>query len=262
MKRYFRIYTKLLSLNLSALFAYRVDLFNEALSSVVWSTLQVVGILILTSKTSSTFGWSREELIILVAVFNIFRGFFDIFFAENFERFSEVINKGELDVLLTKPVDAQFSMSCWLISYASGVRVLLGLGILLYLILTYQIPLALIQVLFFMILTSISVITIYSVWFLFMTLNIWFTKLHNLVDLMYQVNGFTRFPKEMYQNIRDIFFYLILPLTLIVATPTRALLNKNSISDLTAFLIFTLILFYLSRNFWKFALRFYTSASS
>ncbi|MBI3486011.1 ABC-2 family transporter protein [Candidatus Daviesbacteria bacterium] len=262
MKKYFSIYKTLFILNWSIFTGYRANFLNSIFSSLLWGVFQIITIFVLTAKTSSAFGWTRTELFILISSFNIFIGFYHGIFSNNFERFSEIIHFGQLDGILLKPMDSQFILSLNHINFASFFRILLGIGFLEYLILQNHLQINLIQIISFGTLLLIGLILLYSIWFCVMTLTMWFTKLSNLVELMYTFNGITRYPKEMYQGLKGFLFIVILPLSLIVSAPTKILLQRTNFLDILELLIFTLVFFIISRKFWKFALRFYTSASS
>lgn len=260
MKHYLKIYLRLLKLNFGALISYRANLLNNIFSALLWGFFQLTTILILTSKTNLVFGWTRVELIFLVALFNVFIGFYHFFFTRNFERFAQVINLGQLDPILLKPVNSQFLLSFWLASFAALLRVLIGLGVILFIVNTYHLEISFIQIIQAALIMTLSLTTIYSFWFSIMTLTVWFSTLSNLSELMYTSNSFARLPKEAFSGIRNIAIYIVLPLTLIVCTPAKLLLNKPYQTDLILLIIFAFLLFFTSRYFWKFALKFYSSA--
>ncbi len=261
MKKYFKVYKTLLQLNLSTLTAYRANFINSLISSLAWGSFSVLSVFLLTSKTSSVYGWSKNELLILIGAYNIFIGIFHLLFSRNFDRFSTLIHYGQLDGLLVKPMDSQFLLSFWFFNYTSFFRILLGILFTVYMLFQTHQALSFLAILGFVIFGIIGILLLYSVWFIIVTFTIWFTRLSNLVELLYNLNGMTRYPQEMFRGTKIIFFFL-LPITLALTTPTKLLFSKSSTSDFFLLFIFSVILFYISRKFWKFALKFYTSASS
>lgn len=260
MKKYLRLYLLLIRLNFSSLTAYRSNFLTSTFSSLTWAVFQIITILILTTNVQTAFGWNRVEMIILVSSFNIFIGIFHMVFSPNFERFSEIINLGQLDTLLLKPVNSQFLVSLWLVNIASIFRVLFGFLFVTYFIISSNIGVSFLSIIGYLLIIPFSLVLLYSIWFIVMTLIIWFTRLTNLVDLMYTLNGFSRYPKEMFKSASPLVFYFVFPLVIIVTTPTKVLLQKFSLSEVIILLAITAVFFYFSKMFWKFALRFYTSA--
>jgi len=262
MKSYLKIYARLLKMNFNVLLAYRIGFLNSVVGSIGWALFQIISIYLLTSRNTSFYGWSREQLILLGAIFNIFVGIFHAVFSRNFGRFSQIMNRGEFDLLLVKPVDPQFLTSLWWFSYSSLVRILIGAGFVVYLFNIMHMVLTFLSVIKFIVLIGFGICILYAVWLLVCTLIIWQTNLSNLVDFLYTINIVIRYPREMFQTANPVVFYFLLPLTFVIITPTKALLGNMSYVDLFGLIFFAVVFLFISRKFWNFALRFYTSASS
>ncbi len=261
MKRYISIYKTLLRLNFSALVSYRANFINSVVSTLAWAVFSLFTVTLLTTNTRYVYGWSREELLILVGAYNIFIGVFHMLFSRNFERFSTIMHFGQFDSLLTKPADTQFLLSLWLINYTSIFRVLFGVLFTFHMLQVVDISFSFLSITEFVLFGICGLTVLYSMWFFAGTLIIWFTRLSNIIELLYSVTGMARYPKEMFQNIGGAMAFL-LPLILVITTPTKALLQKVSGQDAILLMIFSIFLFILSRKFFLFALRFYTSASN
>ena len=244
------------------LLIYRSSFIVDAFSSLTWGFFQIVWVLLLTSKVKSAFGWTREEMVLIAVVYNITIGFFHCFFSRNFDRFSMVVDRGELDTILVKPVDSQFLISFWMINYSSLTRALFNLIILFYLLAKMQIAITLVNILGFFFLSIFGIILLYSIWFVVSTLIIWFPRLSNLVDLLYNLTGISRFPPEMIYNFKSFILLFLVPFTLVIAIPTKVFFNKVFSGDIGLLVFLSILFFWLSRKFWQFALHYYTSASS
>lgn len=262
MRKYFRIYSMFLKLNFSTLVAYRSNFMNSVVSSIAWGLFSVFNIVILTSRVSSVFGWKREEIIILTAAFNILVGVFHTVFSRNFERITKLTNFGDLDRVLLFPIDSQFAVSFWVVNYAGLARIPIGIGLLTYLLQQLRVSISWQQFVSFGLLLLIGLTLQYAIWFLVSTLTIWFTRLSNVVEVMYSVTGMARLPREMFQQLADYIFVFLLPITLIIVTPVKTLFHQANTLEILALISVTCFFFYTSRKFWKFALRYYTSASS
>lgn len=262
MKYYLNVYKTLLKLNLSNLIAYRANFINGIVSSIGYASLSFLIVILLTSRSPIVFGWRREELIFLMGVYNIIvGGFFHGIFSRNFDEFAENIDLGKLDGILLKPIDPQFIMSCTLIGFTQISRIMIGIAVCIYITITYHIPITVGAVTTATILSVFGIGILYSLWFSVMTLTVWNPRLSNLVDLMYHMNDLTRFPPKMFQPVKNYLFFII-PYTFVIVTPTKSLLNQLTLSNIFGLLFFSLFLLYISRRFWQFALRSYTSASS
>lgn len=208
------------------------------------------------------FGWKREEILLLNGIYGIIIGFFHMLFSRNFERFSELIHFGQLDALLVKPVDSQFLCTFWLFGYATVSRIIIATSYVIYIANLLHITFSLIHVASFIGVTLISLLLLYSIWFISITFTIWFSRLNNLVDLMFTITGIARYPQEMLRQLVSYVFVFLLPITLIITLPTKTYLERLRTEDFILLTILSFVFFVFSRRFWKFALRYYTSASS
>ena len=259
--KYLRVYKTLLSLNFAQLSAYRGAFLNSSLNTIIWGSFSIIIIFLLTSRTSSIYNWTASELYILAGLYNIVIGLFHMLFSRNFERFSRVIHLGQLDTILIKPLDSQFLLSFWFINYTSLIRILLGVGTIVFIFITTDLSFNPITLVPFMLLCVLSLTMLYSIWFIISTILIWFTNLTNLVDLLYEVNAVARFPQEMYKGFGQTVIYFLFPLTILLTTPAKSLLQRINVPDILTLLSLSLGLLFLSRIFWKFGLRYYNSAS-
>ncbi|MCX6731279.1 MAG: ABC-2 family transporter protein [Candidatus Roizmanbacteria bacterium] len=261
MRRYLRIYKAVLKINLSLILAYRANFISHLFSTTAWAAFNFIWIGLLTHKASSAFGWRSDELVVITIGYIIITGIYYFLFAHNFENFSQIIDHGRFDSILLKPLDSQFQISMMDASYASLIRTVLGVIGLIWWVSAHHYSVGLFQVVSFIVLMGVGVVVMYSVWFLFITTLIWYPNLSNIVDFLYTLNGFARYPAEMLRNSGIPSLILLVPISLIVATPVKILLQKNAWGDILLIIVIGCTLFWLSRIFWKFALKHYTSAS-
>lgn len=262
MKKYFAIYRKLLEINLTALLAYRTNFINSMISSMGWGFFSLYSIILLTSRVREAYGLQRSELLLFNGMYGVLIGFFHMILSVNMRRFSRVIHYGELDLLLSKPIDAQFAVSLWLIDYTMILRILIGLGYTVWLVWGMGLDISLTTVVAVLLLGVCSLLILYSLWFLMLTTLIWFTNLSNLVVLLFSFESIARFPREMLQQLTSILFFIVFPLTLVINTPAHLMLGRVHTREIVELVLVAMGLFVIARRFWIFALSRYTSASS
>lgn len=261
MKKYIFLYFAFLKINLTTLFAFRANVINSGISSIGWGIVSIISMYILTAKNSSIYGWSRNELLLLTAVYSIIIGIFHTIFSRNFDRFSRVIHKGELDSILLKPMDSQFSLSLTLFNFMSIVRLIIGVFFCIYMLSLMKVDLTIISILLFFISILFGILLLYSIWFSLITLVMWATNLDNLKDFLYQLNNLGRYPSEVIYQTGNGLLFLFVPLTYIASVPAREILLKPKIIEIVILPVLSLGFFIFSRLFWKFALRNYSGAS-
>ncbi|MBI1862570.1 ABC-2 family transporter protein [Candidatus Microgenomates bacterium] len=261
-KRHLKIYRSFCSIGLKNMLAFRFDTWLSIfVATGVWSFLTVFSMYALTLRTKGVFGWSANELIILACVYNFFIGFVSFLFARNFEEFSELVNHGKLDEIFLKPVDSQFMVSLRKAHITALFRTTIGIIVTAIFLVKLHIRVDLPHIVGFVILTGVGVMLMYSVLFTINTLNIWFTRLDNINQLFYSIRTLGRYPRNAFLQAGEIVFVLVSPLVIPLSTPTRMLLGRATLYEVSELIFATIAMLCVSRIFWKFALRSYTSAS-
>jgi ABC-2 type transport system permease protein len=107
-----------------------------------------------------------------------------------------------------------------------------------------------------------AALILYSLWFLLAATSIWFVKTWNATEVLRAVLAAGRYPVSAYPPGLRTFFTLVVPITFLTTVPAEALLGRSSVTWLALSLAVAAGCLVLARSFWRFALRFYTSASS
>lgn len=260
MKRYLRVLGLFWSTSLAAEMEYRVNFVLAALSSLGNLGGSLFS-LFLFYRTGYNFrGWSWEEALVVLGIFTLLQGFSSTFLVPNLNRIVRQVQEGTLDFVLLKPISSQFwlsarSVSPWgipdllsgflLIGYA-GVR--LGIGIDDYLI--SAVPIA------------FGVAILYSLWFMLGATSIWFVKIYNVTEVLRGLLEAGRYPTIAYPTAYRFFFTFIVPVAFLTTVPAEAMLGRGDVGWVLGAGVLAVVLFLASVGFWRFALRFYTSASS
>lgn len=251
----------MLRINLVYLLTYRANFINNIISSLGWGVFQIVWIGLLMGKRGTVFGWTSDDMILLTFGYFMVLGIFHFLFSRNFDAFSRVIDRGEFDAILLKPLDSQFHSTLRIASYANLIRALVGLILIIAWIVIKHYTVTPLQIILFSFYTCVGIITLYSIWLIFITTLIWYPNLSNMTDLLYTVNGLARYPGEMIRSSGKVLLYILIPLSLTISAPMKILLHKNALEDVLILTVVGIALFVVSRMFWKHSLKFYMSAS-
>ena len=262
MERYLRLYKTLLRFSFLNFTTFRANVINNLIATLGWGFFQIIWIYLLTIRTKSAFGWSKNEFVILAILFIIILGLFHFFFTYNFDRLSHIIDKGELDFILLKPVDSQFMVTNFLQKYPDLLRIILGMCFLLFYLHITNTVITTVGWIGFSVFIIFGVILLYSLWLTYCTLLIWFPRITNIIEFLYAMNGLSRYPVEMMYEVKNFILLFILPFSMVIATPAKVLVRGTLDGEVFGLIFLSVSLFIVSRFFWKYALRHYTSASS
>ncbi len=262
MLRLFRLTGVFFQLNVHEIFMYRASFITGIISVILWMALSLVSISILTYQSPYVGGWSKYELYLVQGFYSLLLGVMYFSFRANFREMSRYIRLGDLDFILLKPCDSQFLVSVGRFILYQFSRILLGLFLIIFALHILRIKPTILQLILLIPLLFSSLTIIYSLWFFISTLTIWFVDLFNLDELFLQLTGVTRYPLEVFKYISEFLLYITLPLVVVTSVPAQLLLNKLNLSLAVWSIILSSSLFFMTRKFWYFALKYYTSASS
>lgn len=259
--RHIYVFLLFIKVGLMSMMEYRVSYFSWSLMSVGWSAFFIFSAFLITSQVNSIAGWPGHEVLILTSVETIFVGLLWFFVFPNLIDFSELIRRGNLDCLLTKPLNIRFLVSVKRFQLENILRIILVSFYISWLIQKNNIQIDFANVLEFLFLMGIGLIIFYNIFFSITVLNFWFVNIFNLDDFFHNILDMGRYPVQIYKGLIEIVTFII-PIGYIATFSVQALLGKleTGYYFLGVFLAILTTLF--SQWFWNFALRHYSSASS
>src|SRR3954454_18078213 len=111
LRQYLHVYRAAVATSLAREMEYRGNFILMGLSNLAWMLLFLVLVLVLLSNVQSIAGWSLDQMLVLTGIFQVINASTFLLFENNMNKLSEQLNKGELDYVLLKPLDAQFLVS-------------------------------------------------------------------------------------------------------------------------------------------------------
>lgn len=262
MGRHWRIFREFFRTCLVEELEYRSEFIGNLLSSLFGIGIALLTIQIFFYRTNQLGGWGYADVLILLGIFNTLQGLIDFALRPNMSRLLQHIRKGTMDYVLTKPVDSMFYVSFRHLVFWRLLDVVLGLGLVLYGLGQKDYLPSVADLAIFGLSMFASLVLVYALWMLLMTTAFWVIRMD---DLSFVFNSFfetTRFPIDMYRGWVRIILTYVLPAALITSLPASALLGRWNALTTVVSLVVAGIFLGLSRRFWRYALRSYTSASS
>lgn len=240
---------------------YRTNFITMVGVDLIWMAVELTLFTVIYSNVPTLAGWTREQVFFFLGIFFASDAIFTTLFQRNFWNFSDLVNKGELDILLTKPAHPLFlTLTRW-ISITASFNFILGMGIVIryahaagfeggwrWLLLIFWLLVG--------VLTAVLLRFAFSIWIF------WTERSWAMARLYYQFFALATKPDSLYpQTIRYIILSA-LPFAFIGSIPARALLHGLRPFEyllvavvLTGFWIF-------DATMWRIGLKRYQSASS
>lgn len=250
--------------NLSLIFdlEYRTTFWANLMANIAWTNLTLFTILVLNYRTGGFGRWTSDQMLLLTGMWVINNSFTFAVFYGGLKRLLEDIFTGKLDFILLKPVDSQFYSSTRRIVISNAFTLIEGLIITMMALSRMGVYPKASWVVAFFILILIANIVYYSLWFMVVTLGIHWTMVDNLFQTVPEVMEISKFPSSAYPKFLAYLFSSLIPIGLMTTFPAQALMGLISPMKLFYALTAGVGFLVVSRHFWFWSLKSYTSASS
>ncbi len=262
MTRYLKLIRVFIGASISAQLEYRANFVFGLISAILTSGGALFGLLILSGGDGRSIGgWSYREASVVVGLFTLVQGFIGGALSPNLNKIGESIRLGTMDFTLLKPIDSQFLVSTRNVNIFRLLDVLFGLGVMIWA--TLGLPAATIGgALSGAALLGAALLLVYAIWFLLTTTAFWFVKVENITELFSGLFRAGQFPISSFPTWVRLLFTFIIPIAFITTVPAEAIVGRLTTTSALGALALALIMLGISRWFWGYALRNYTSASS
>jgi|FLYM01.1.fsa_nt_gi ABC-2 type transport system permease protein len=240
---------------------YRLNFVFRVFTELLWYSAQIAVFEVIYVHTSSIAGWDIHDVRVFMGTLFMLDCLWMIFFNENFDQFSEVVKKGDLDLLLTKPVDAQFMVTMRRSNPIYVVNFILVSVYFAWAISGIDREIALLSWVKYVALFFCGLSVIYSLRMFFAALVLVVHNASSLTYVWYQFYRLGTRPHSLYPVWLRAVVTFIFPVGLIVSVPSYHLLFESDVTLFTTPLI-AVFLLWLSRKAWLGGLKRYASASS
>ena len=260
-KKYGSIYKAFFRASFIADLEFRSNFLIRIITDIFWYAAQITTFEVLFLHTQKIGDWNHAQTRVFLGMLFIIDAIFMIAFSENLDRLSEKVRKGDLDLILTKPIESQFMVSLQKINTALFGNLLLG--ILWFFFSLSQLPdFSWWRLLWLLIMIPCGVSVIYALRFCFSALAVIFAKSENVQFLWFQIYKLAARPDSIYFPWLKFILLTIVPVGMIASVPARVLMDPQNFWFPAWALVLSPTIIYLSHRFWNFCLKYYSSASS
>lgn len=261
MLKYLRVYGVQLRNTWIREAVYRSNFLTSLVVDLAWVSVEAGLFEVLYSNTSDLAGWTKPQAFFFLGLFFAADAVYTVLFNRAFWMFPDLVNKGELDILLTKPINALFlALTRW-ITLAPAFNIIFGIGICVYYAdragfaggwAWFWIP--------FWLLVGCLFQTLLR--FLFVAWVFWTERGFSLARMYYQFFQLATKPHTIYPIWIRWILMTALPFAFIASVPAQTILKGADPHALIAMVIVFLSLWGIDWMLWRRGLRRYVSASS
>lgn len=259
---YFRLFIAFLRVSLMSELAYRVNFFVQLFQSLLNLGLSLIGLAVIFSFTDTLGGWRPDEVLALVGVYFLVGGIISLIIQPGMQELIDSVRHGTLDFALTKPEDAQFIISIQRVEIWSLIDIMMGLGVLVFALARMGERVGGGEAAIFILMLLAGGVIIYSFWLILAALSFWFVRVENILTVFQSMFEAGRWPISLYPGWLRYGLTFVVPVAFAVTVPAEALTGRLNWETLLIAVALAVVLFIVSRLFWRSGLRHYTGASA
>lgn len=241
---------------------YRTNFFVAAFQSLLALGTGLVVLSLVFSHTQELRGWTHAELLAVLGIQILMGGLIHTVVQPNMLRLMEEVRDGKLDHALMKPEDAQVLVSVRDLRIWQSVDIVSGAVVLAVALVQLGRQVGPLDVLAFAAALVLGAVMIYCFWLVLSTGAFWVINMWTVAELFEGLYQSGRWPVGVYPGwLRYSLTYLV-PIAFAVTVPAEAVTSQLHWTTLAGAAAFAVVLFALTRSFWRLGLRRYSGASA
>lgn len=260
--RYWRIYVACVRNCLIREMEFRAHFAINSIASVGWASLSMILAGLVFTNVRDVAGWDLDRMLILTGTFALVVYGKNFLFERSMFKLSELVNKGELDFVLTKPISSQFLVSVRYVDFTELPGVAIAVGAILVGVHRVGLQPSPLDVGLYLLLVTCAILAAYAIWFMTVSLAIWTGRINNIGHLVPAISSMARVPTDVFRGLLGPIMTFAVPIALIATLPSKALLGVLEPWMAPYQVGLTGLLLWASHRFWHYSLRRYSSASS
>lgn len=262
MKRYLRLYLYFLRFSFSKAMEFRIDFTFRIIMDFIYYVVNILFFKVIYLHTPILGGWREDEIMVFVGTYILIDAINMTVFSTNLWWLPWLINKGDLDYYLIRPVRPLFFLSLREFSANSFMNLLIAFGILIYALSQYQGSFSAGDLFVFLLLILNGTMLFFCIQMLTILPVFWTQSTRGFVDLFYTLGLAMERPHRIYKGFFKILFTTLLPFALIASFPVQVFLEGADLMTMLHLSLVTMTFFGLLNFVWGRGLRNYSSASS
>jgi ABC-2 type transport system permease protein len=228
----------------------------------IWISAFLFMIEIIFRNTASLNGWDHAEVLIVLALSRLIEGTMDTFVTRNIALLPHTVQRGELDLLLLKPLPSQFSVALQRFHFFNIGNILGGFLIFVYALNNLNYTPSLTEWGIFLMLIIVSFVVFYSFFMIVASLVFRLERLESLWSLLTFFTEPITVPFDIFPRVPRLLITYLIPIAFIVFVPAQAITGRLALWQLPLAIVMAIICLTLANLAWSSGLKRYTSASS
>lgn len=230
-----------------------IQFFND----ILWYLVQIALFETLYLNVNHLGGWGIAEMRVFLGVLFLVDAIQMIFFAHNFDVFSEKIARRDLDLLLLRPVSSQQLMTAQRLQCGFILNAIFAFSWLIWSLSLLPGGFPWVHSLLILIVVPAGVAIFYSTKFVICTLALLLTRAEHFHEFYFLFFKMGQRPDRLYGPGLRYFVLMVFPVGMIASVPARVLVDPTDTWALPILLTGATTALFVANRFWRWSVRRY-----
>lgn len=262
MGRYLRLYLNFVRFSFSKAMEFRVDFFFRVIMDLCFYATQIAFFAVIYGQTQELGGWDRSQAFVFIAGFFLVDALHMTLFANNMWMLPILVNKGDLDYYLLRPVSSLFFMSLREFAANSFLNLVLAIGIFTWALGQCSSPTSASQLVLYLVLILNGTLLYFILHICFLIPVFWLHSARGLGEIFFAAAKYSERPERIFKGYLRRALVSLMPFSLVASRPAQVLFEPTDWVSVGHIVLVTFLAFLFLLWFWRSALRAYSSASS
>jgi ABC-2 type transport system permease protein len=268
--RYCRLWFALARFGLARELAFRGNFVVKISVEMLWFAILLIFWDTVFAQTDVIAGWNKEQYMFFVGCYFALEGMLETFFLSNCVEFADLIRSGDLDFILLKPIDEQFLVSARNMDWTTAPNIIAGASVMIHSLVALDWTFDAVRIALFLVLLTCSLGLAYSFLLTLTASSVWMVRNQSVYELWWLFTTLIRYPREIFAGTwaapLGVVLTYVIPIMLMVNVPASVMVKGLDMAlqwpVAAGTVLATVALLWLSRRFFRAALKRYRSASS
>jgi ABC-2 type transport system permease protein len=261
-KRYLRLYGQFLSFSFGKAAAYRFDFWCRILMDIAYYMVGIGFFKIIFLSTGTLAGWTEQQVMVFVGANLVLDAIQMTFISGNIWEMPSIINRGELDNYITKPVSTLFFLCFHEIAVGSFINLAIAASFFAWALNNYPEPFTFLRLFSFFIFMGFGFLIYFAMRLLVALPVFWTQSPYGLERIFYSMMPLMERPDVLFRGPLRAIILTVLPFALVVSFPARVFFEGITWQIALHMLIVLIVAWRLVFWVWNKGVTSYASASS
>lgn len=260
--RSLRIIPSLFKISILTDMEFRFNISLKVFADVLWYLGQVAVFEVLFYHSPVIGGWDKQQMRVFIFTLFSVDAMYMVLFSENLDQLPTRIAKGDLDMVLLKPINGQLMVSLQKINSAYLLNLTFMFFALAYSLTQISQTVTPFGVMTLVIAMLCGLSMLYSGRLFFGGLSVLFGNAPSIVQVWYQIFRLGTRPDPLYPSWLRYIVLSVIPMAFLASVPARMIIEPFNVWLFLASLVVGAGSLAFSIVYWKFIMKRYSSASS